>query len=153
VYVENCIFCKIVEGKEKSFKIYEDKKYIAILDLFPNIMGQTLVITKEHINSYMFDLSEKELCELMKVTKKVAKMLEKGLKVKRVHTVIEGTAINHLHVKLYPAIGMKSKNEKLIADDRIYFDEYKGYITTLLGPKADEKDLKEVQNKILNANK
>ena len=153
MYVENCIFCKIVEGKEKSFKIYEDKKYIAILDLFPNIMGQTLVITKEHINSYMFDLSEKELCELMKVTKKVAKMLEKGLKVKRVHTVIEGTAINHLHVKLYPAIGMKSKNEKLIADDRIYFDEYKGYITTLLGPKADEKDLKEVQNKILNANK
>jgi len=153
VYVENCIFCKIVEGKESSFKIYEDKNYIAILDLFPNIMGQTLVIPKEHIDSYAFDLSEKELCELMKVTKKVAKMLEKGLKVKRVHMVIEGTAINHLHVKLYPAIGMKSKNEKRIADDRIYFDEYKGYITTLLGPKADEKDLKEVQNKILNANK
>jgi len=153
VYVENCIFCKIVEGKEKSFKLYEDKKYIAILDRFPNIMGQTLVITKDHINSYAFDLSEKKLCELMKVTKKVAKMLEKGLKVKRVHMVIEGTAINHLHVKLYPAIGMKSKNKKLIADDRIYFDEYKGYITTLLGPKADEKDLKEVQNKILNANK
>jgi len=153
VYVENCIFCKIVEGKEKSFKLYEDKKYIAILDRFPNIMGQTLVITKDHINSYAFDLSEKELCELMKVTKKVAKMLEKGLKVKRVHMVIEGTAINHLHVKLYPAIGMKGKNKKLIADDRIYFDEYKGYITTLLGPKADEKDLKEVQNKILNADK
>ncbi|MFP3278572.1 MAG: HIT domain-containing protein [Candidatus Micrarchaeota archaeon] len=151
--MENCIFCKIVEGKEKSFKLYEDKKYIAILDRFPNIMGQTLVITKDHINSYAFDLSEKELCELMKVTKKVAKMLEKGLKVKRVHMVIEGTAINHLHVKLYPAIGMKSKNKKLIADDRIYFDEYKGYITTLLGPKADEKDLKEVQNKILNADK
>lgn len=153
MYVENCIFCKIVEGKEKSFKLYEDKKYIAILDRFPNIMGQTLVITKDHINSYAFDLSEKELCELMKVTKKVAKMLEKGLKVKRVHMVIEGTAINHLHVKLYPAIGMKGKNKKLIADDRIYFDEYKGYITTLLGPKADEKDLKEVQNKILNADK
>ena len=151
--MKNCIFCKIVEGKEKSFKLHEDKKYIAILDRFPNIMGQTLVITKDHINSYAFDLSEKELCELMKVTKKVAKMLEKGLKVKRVHMVIEGTAINHLHVKLYPAIGMKSKNKKLIADDRIYFDEYKGYITTLLGPKADEKDLKEVQNKILNANK
>jgi len=150
--MENCIFCKIVEGKEKAFKIYEDKKYITILDRFPNIMGQTLVITKDHINSYAFDLSEKELCELMKVTKKVVKMLEKGLKVKRVHMVIEGTAINHLHVKLYPAIGMKSKNKKLIAD-RIYFDEYKGYITTLLGPKADEKDLKEVQNKILNANK
>ena len=150
--MENCIFCKIVEGKEKSFKLYEDKKYIAILDRFPNIMGQTLVITKDHINSYAFDLSEKELCELMKVTKKIAKMLEKGLKVERVHMVIEGTAIYHLHVKLYPAIGMTSKNKKLIAD-RIYFDEYKGYITTLLGQKADEKDLKEVQNKILNADK
>ena len=151
--MESCIFCKIVEGKESSFKIYEDKNYIAILDLFPNIMGQTLVIPKEHIDSYAFDLPEKELCKLMKATKKVAKMLEKGLKVKRVHMVMEGTAINHLHVKLYPAIGMKSKNEKRIADDRIYFDEYKGYITTLLGPKANEKDLKEVQNKILNANK
>lgn len=151
--MENCVFCKIVEGKEKAFKIYEDKKHIAILDLFPNIMGQTLVMPKDHINSYAFNLSEKELCELMKVTKKVAKMLEKGLKVKRVHMVIEGTMINHLHVKLYPAIGMKSENEKLIATEHIYFDEYKGYITTLLGPKADEKDLKEVQNKILNANK
>ena len=151
--MENCIFCKIVEGKEKAFKIYEDKKYIAILDIFPNIMGQTLVMPKGHIDSYAFDLRENELCELMKATEKVAKMLEKGLKVKRVHMVIEGTMINHLHVKLYPAIGMKSENEKLIATEHIYFDEYKGYITTLLGQKANEKDLKEVRNKILNANK
>jgi len=151
--MNNCIFCKIVEGKAKAFKIYEDKKYIAILDAFPNIEGQTLVITKRHMNSYAIDLSSRELCSLMTATRKVAKILEKGLKVKRVHIVMEGTAINHLHVKLYPAIGMKNKNEQHIANEIIYFDKYEGYVTTLLGPKADEKDLKGTQNKILSANK
>jgi len=151
--MDDCIFCKIVEGKAEAFKIYEDKNYIAILDLFPNIEGQTLVLTKEHISSYSFDLSDRELCGLMKVTKKVAKMLEKGLKVKRVHMVTEGTAINHLHVKLYPAIGMKDKNEQHIASETIHFDKYEGYVTTLLGPKANKKDLKATSDKILNADK
>ncbi|MGC8538610.1 MAG: HIT family protein, partial [Candidatus Micrarchaeia archaeon] len=75
--MENCIFCKIVAGEAPSFKIYEDEKYIAILDKYPNIKGQTLVITKEHVDSYAFDLSDDELCNLINTAKKVAKLLEK----------------------------------------------------------------------------
>jgi len=87
--MEDCVFCRIVEGKEKSFKIYEDKDFIAILNLFPNIEGQTLLITKKHFDSYAFDLSNKDLSNIIVAAKKVAKILEKGLNVKRVHMVIE----------------------------------------------------------------
>ena len=148
--MEDCVFCRIVEGKEKSFKIYEDKDFIAILDLFPNIEGQTLLITKKHVDSYAFDLSNKDLSNIMVAAKKVAKILEKGLDAKRVHMVIEGVGINHFHVKLYPAIGMKDKNETRLLSETVHFDKYAGYITTLMGPKAEEKDLKGTQNKILS---
>ncbi len=143
------IFCMIVEGKAPSFKIYEDKNFIAVLDIYPNIEGQTLVISKKHMSGYAFDLSEKKLTELIIFTRKVVKLLEKKLNVKRVHIVMEGTGVNHLHVKLYPAIGLKSKYSKVLAKDTAYFNKYEGYVTTLMGPKAKEKDLKRVWQKIV----
>ncbi len=148
-----CVFCKIANNEAKSFKIYEDKEYIAILDIYPNIKGQTLVIPKKHISSYAFDASDRELCKLMKVSKIVAKMLEKGLGVKRVHMVLEGTAINHLHAKLYPAIGMKSKNDMYWIKEEVYFKRYEGYITTKIGPRAKDETLEKLKNMIVEKNK
>ena len=55
------IFCKIVKGEIPAFKIYEDRNFIAILDIYPNIKGQTLIISKEHRSGYAFDLGEDEL--------------------------------------------------------------------------------------------
>ena len=147
----DCLFCKIIKGKLNSYKIYEDKDYIAILDIFPNIKGQTLVIPKKHTGSNAFNLSDKQLEEFIKVTKKVAKLLENKLEVGRVHLVLEGTGVNHLHAKLYPAIGITSKRFKEIwAKDRIYFKKYEGYISTLTGPKASEEFLKKVQEQIIS---
>jgi len=148
----NCTFCKIVKNELPSFKIYEDEKYIAILDIYPNIKGQTLVIPKKHVNSYAFDLPDDELAELIIISKKVAKIIEKGLKVERVHMVLEGTAINHLHAKLYPAIGA-SKNEPYISEQVVYFDKYPGYVTTILGPKAQDDELKKVMEEIIKNSK
>ncbi|MGC8687429.1 MAG: HIT family protein [Candidatus Micrarchaeia archaeon] len=149
----DCIFCKIANNEAGSYKIYEDKDYIAILDIFPNIRGQTLVIPKRHIDSYAFDLPDDELCRFMATSKKVAKIIEKGLKVARVHIVLEGTAINHLHAKLYPAIGMNDKNEQHVSDEVIHFDKYPGYVTTILGPKARDDELKNVMEEIIKNNK
>jgi len=148
----NCTFCKIVKNELPSFKIYEDEKYIAILDIYPNIKGQTLVIPKKHVNSYAFDLPDDELAELIIISKKVAKIIEKGLKVERVHMVLEGTAINHLHAKLYPAIGA-SKNEPYISEQVVYFDKYPGYVTTILGPRAQDDELKKVMEEIIKNSK
>ncbi|MEM0149800.1 MAG: HIT domain-containing protein [Candidatus Micrarchaeaceae archaeon] len=148
-----CIFCKIVRGEAKAFKIYEDNDYLAVLDIYPNIEGQTLVMPKKHIGSYAFDASDEELCKLMRVSKKVAKMLEKGLDVKRVHMVLEGTAINHLHAKLYPAIGMKNKDDIYWIKEEVYFERYEGYITTKLGPRAKDDELEKLKNMIVEKNK
>jgi diadenosine tetraphosphate (Ap4A) HIT family hydrolase len=139
------VFCKIVSGKVPSFKIYEDKDYLAILDIYPNIKGQTLIISKKHRSGYVFDLNPKDLKELIIATRNVVRLLEKRLKVKRVHVVMEGTGINHLHVKLYPAIGLKHKYKTVWADETAHFDAYKGYVTTLSGPMASEKELKKLK--------
>ncbi|MGC8669867.1 MAG: amino acid--tRNA ligase-related protein [Candidatus Micrarchaeia archaeon] len=149
----DCIFCKIANNEASAFKIYEDDEYIAILDIFPNIKGQTLVMPKKHISSYAFDASDEELCKLMKVSKIVAKMLEKGLSVKYVHMVLEGTTINHLHAKLYPAIGMKNKNDVYWIKEEVYFNRYEGYITTKMGPKAKKETLEKLKNMIVKKNK
>ncbi|OJI08092.1 MAG: hypothetical protein BK997_01130 [Candidatus Micrarchaeum sp. ARMAN-1] len=143
------IFCMIVDGKAPSFKVYEDKNFIAVLDIYPNIEGQTLIISKKHMSGYVFDLSDKKLIELIVFTKKVVKLLEKKLNAKRVHIVIEGTGINHLHVKLYPAVGLKNKYAQVLAKDTKYFNKYEGYVTTLMGPRAKEKDLERVWRKIV----
>ena len=144
------IFCMMVKSKVAAFKIYEDKNFIAILDLYPNIKGQTLVISKRHLSGYVFDLNDKDLKELITAVKRVSKLLEAKLGVKRVHVVFEGTGINHLHAKLYPAIGLKEKYAEVCAKEKKHFNKYEGYVTTLTGPKANQKELKKLQNKLTN---
>ncbi|MFA5403361.1 MAG: HIT domain-containing protein, partial [Ignavibacteria bacterium] len=51
---EDCIFCKIIAGEIPSYKVYEDEDFIGILDIFPNTKGMTLLIPKEHYDSYAF---------------------------------------------------------------------------------------------------
>jgi len=142
------IFCKIVKGELPSYKIYEDRDFIAILDVYPNIKGQTLLISKKHRSGYVFDLSPTELKSLAIATKKVATLLEKRLGVKRVHVVMEGLGVDHLHVKLYPAIGLKEKYKIIWAKEKIYFNKYPGYVTTLTGPKAKEAELSRLKKRI-----
>jgi histidine triad (HIT) family protein len=145
---DNCIFCKIIAGKLPSYKIYEDRNYIAMLDIFPNITGQTLVIPKKHLGSYAFKLSDAELKSFITATKKVANILEKKLHVGRVHMVFEGTGVDHLHAKLYPAIGTNEVFKQAMAEEHVFFGSYPGYVTTLMGPKADENVLRKLQKRI-----
>ncbi len=147
--MNDCIFCRILEGELPSYKIWEDGDFIAILDAFPNIKGQTLVISKKHIDSYMFALSEARVAEFMKAVKKVANLLEEKLSVKRVHMVFEGTGVNHLHVKLYPAIGYGKVQPADYPLEK--FESYPGYVTSAVGPKASEEELKAVQSEILRS--
>ena len=146
--MKNCIFCKIVRGEEDAAKIWEDDNFVAILDINPNVKGMTLVLTKQHYDSYAFDLPDEVYTRLMIAAKKVAKILERGLGVKRVAMVMEGTAVNHVHIKLYPLHGLKSKDEKSVAKERVFFEKYEGYISTLLGPTADISELKKLANEI-----
>ena len=145
----DCVFCKIVKGEILSVKIWEDKNHIAMLDVNPNVKGMTLVLTKKHFDSYAFDMKDKYYSELMLASKKVAKLLEKRLKVKRVALVMEGLGVNHVHVKLYPIYGLDEKFKETWANDKIYFEKYEGYISTQLGPKKSVEELNEVAKEIL----
>ena len=145
----NCIFCKIIKGEIDCIKIWENKKFIAILDIYPNTKGMTLVIPKKHLGSDIFEISRKEYLDLMLATKEVAKLLEKKLPVKRVSMVAEGMGVNHLHIKLYPLHGLKEKFVEMWGEKKIFFKKYEGYITTQLGPKANIEELKKLAQKII----
>jgi len=124
--MEGCIFCKIAAGKVPAQRFWEDDSYFAILDLYPIVRGQSLVMPKAHRDSYVFKLPDRELADFVLATKRVAKILEKKLGVKRVTMVWEGLEAPHLHSKLYP-----------------YYEGHDG--VTRMGPRAEEGELKEMQ--------
>jgi diadenosine tetraphosphate (Ap4A) HIT family hydrolase len=144
---EGCIFCNIVAGKLAAFKVYEDKKYVAFLDKFPSIEGQTLVVPKKHLDSMFFKVSDKDLAAFIVVSKKVANMLKRRLKVSQVSLVFEGLDIQHLHAKLYPKIpGVPCVK---INSKSVFFRCYPGYLTTMMGPMADDAYLRKIQKRII----
>jgi diadenosine tetraphosphate (Ap4A) HIT family hydrolase len=146
--MKNCIFCKIVKGEIESAKFWEDKKHLAILDVFPNTKGMALLLTKKHYPSYAFDMPEKEYRDFLLAARKVAKILEKGLKVKRVALVMEGMGIDHAHLKFYPLHGISKKFQEMWAPKKVYFKNYPGYISTQLGTQANPKKLKKLAEEI-----
>lgn len=151
--MNNCIFCKIGKGEIESAKIWEDNEFLAILDSNPNTKGMTLIMPKEHYDSYAFDMPDKVYQKLMLTAKKVAKILEKGLDVTRIAMVMEGTGVNHAHIKMYPLYGIEKGIEKGEAPQRVFFDKYQGYISTQLGPQIDISELNSLVEKIKKKNK
>lgn len=103
--MKDCVFCKIIEGKIPTQKIYEDKNSISILDINPVTKGMSLVIPKKHTESSFPDADPEILAETIKASHKVANKLKKSLGVKTVFLAIEGIEVNHLHLKLYPSDG------------------------------------------------
>ena len=146
--MEGCIFCKIIKGDLPSVKIWEDDEFLAILDIRPNTKGMTLVLPKQHFDSYVFDMPEDIYNKFLLATKKVGKILEKALKVKRVAMVMEGMGVNHAHIKLYPMYGLDDDFKEIWAKEQAFFDKYPGYITTILGPEANMGDLQRLAEEI-----
>jgi histidine triad (HIT) family protein len=96
-----CIFCKIANGEIPAVKIWEDKKYVAFLDMNPVTTGHTLLIPKKH-DDYIFDMKKREYTKLMLKAKEVAKILKEKLNPKRVGVIIEGFGVPHVHIHLIP---------------------------------------------------
>ncbi|MEK6872234.1 MAG: HIT family protein [Nanoarchaeota archaeon] len=148
--MKNCIFCEIVEGKKSCYKIWEDNKHLALLSIFPNTEGFSVVIPKKHYPSYAFDLENTILSELIIASKKAAKLLDKKLPdVGRTGMILEGFGVDHVHTKLFPMHGTKMKKwEKFSSNVDKYFIKYEGYISSHDYQRADDKKLKELAEKI-----
>lgn len=95
------IFSKIIKREIPAHFVYEDGVCVAILDKFPSIEGQTLVIPKEEVN-YAFELNEDTYLHLFSVAKKMARALDQVLDTERTCLVVEGFEVPHMHIKLYP---------------------------------------------------
>ena len=147
---DNCIFCKIIGGEIPSYKVYEDDEFIGILDVFPNTKGMTLVIPKNHYDSYAFDMPDDVYGRFLLAAKKLGKVIDEKLKVERTALVMEGMGVNHAHIKLYPLHGLGPEFRAIIPDGKKFFENYEGYLTTVMGPKADDAELKKIRDLFKN---
>lgn len=95
------IFTKIVNREIPAEFIYEDEHCVAILDRFPTVKGQSLVIPKNETD-YAFDLDDDTYLHLFKTAKRVAAASDKALGASRTCLVVEGFDVPHVHIKIYP---------------------------------------------------
>ncbi len=96
-----CIFCKIVNGEEKAWKVFEDEKCVAFLDAFPVTEGHVLIVTKEHKDD-IFDLSDDLFLHLFKVAKKIAGAMRKALGADYVNIITAPGVIKHAFLHVIP---------------------------------------------------
>lgn len=95
------IFSKIIAGEIPCYKIAENDKFFAFLDINPVNWGHTLVVPKRE-EDYIFDLSDEELAEMMVFAKKVAKGIKKAMPCRKVGVTVLGLEVPHAHIHLVP---------------------------------------------------
>lgn len=95
------IFSKIVNGEIPAWKIAEDDRFFAFLDINPLAMGHTLVIPKKETD-YIFDIDDAELADMMVFAKKVAKAIKKVVPCTKIGVTVIGLEVPHAHIHLIP---------------------------------------------------
>jgi histidine triad (HIT) family protein len=105
------IFTKIIKGEIPCYKIAEDDRFFAFLDINPLNTGHTLVVPKKETD-YIFDLDDDTYSGLMIFSRKVASAIEKSVVCKRIGVAIVGLEVPHVHVHLIPMNTMEDINFK-----------------------------------------
>lgn len=95
------IFSKIIAGEIPSYKVAEDERFYAFLDIHPLAKGHTLVVPKQETD-YIFDLDDTTLSQMILFAKKVARAIEKAIPCKRVGLSVIGLEVPHAHIHLVP---------------------------------------------------
>ena len=100
------IFSKIIAGKIPCYRIAEDEKHLAFLDINPNAEGHTLCIPKTEVDQ-LFDLSKEDYAALMLFSRKLAQALKKTVPCQRIAMSVIGLEVPHAHVHLIPLNAME----------------------------------------------
>lgn len=95
------IFSRIVAGEIPCYKVAEDEKHFAFLDINPVAPGHTLVIPKKEVD-YIFDLTDEEYAELQLFAKRVAEAMKQAIPCQRVGVAVMGLEVPHTHIHLIP---------------------------------------------------
>ena len=95
------IFSKIIAGEIPSYKVAEDDKFYAFLDINPLVKGHTLVVPKREVD-YIFDLEDDELAAMQVFAKRLALAIQKAFPCKKVGQAVIGLEVPHAHIHLIP---------------------------------------------------
>lgn len=125
--MEDCIFCKIVKGEIPAYKVYEDEKVYAFLDINPLSEGHTLVLPKEHYVNVL-DVPEDIYAHMNRVVKRIADKIQEeykpeGILINQNNGRRAGQEIDHIHTHIKPIY----ENTKVFSEinHRKQFDEEK----------------------------
>ncbi len=99
------IFTKIINGDLPCYKVAENDRFFAFLDINPVQEGHTLVVPKNE-NDYLFDIGDEELQAFMLFAKKVAQAIEKSIPCNRIGVTVIGLEVPHAHIHLIPINGI-----------------------------------------------
>lgn len=127
------IFSKIVSGDIPAYKVAEDDRFLAFLDINPLAEGHTLVIPKQEVD-YLFDLDDKLYADYFVFAKKVAVAIKKVVPCEKVGIAVIGLEVAHAHIHLIPIntiydIDFKKPKLKFTREE---FEEISGKIADLL---------------------
>ena len=125
------IFSKIIAGEIPAYKIAENEKFFAFLDIFPLREGHVLVVPKTETDKF-FDLSDDYLSEMLVFAKPIAKAIERSFNCDRCGIEVIGLEVPHAHLHLIP---INSANDLNFTQEKL---------------KMDGAQLKKAQEKILN---
>ena len=95
------VFTRIVKGEIPCYKVAEDDRYFAFLDINPLAKGHTLVIPKEETDN-IFDLDDRTLADMMVFAKRIARKIQANIACKKVAVVVLGLEVPHAHIHLRP---------------------------------------------------
>jgi histidine triad (HIT) family protein len=95
------IFSKIIAGEIPSYRIAENEKYFAFLDINPLARGHVLVVPKKEVD-YLFDIDDEILGGIMIFAKSIARAIDKSVKCSRVGVAVVGLEVPHAHIHLIP---------------------------------------------------
>jgi len=95
------LFSKIINREIPGYIVAEDEKHIAFLDIYPLVLGHTLVVPKKEVD-YIFDMDSNELADLMVFAQKVAKAMKKVVPCNRIGVSVIGLEVPHTHIHLVP---------------------------------------------------
>lgn len=95
------IFSRIIAGEIPCYKVAENDKFFAFLDINPVNWGHTLVVPKKETD-YIFDISDEDLAEMMVFAKKVAKGLKEVMPCRKIGVTVLGLEVPHAHIHLVP---------------------------------------------------
>lgn len=99
--MNNCVFCQVVAGKSPAYKIYEDKDFLIILDIFPRARGHSLVIPKTH-HRWVYDVPN--FTDYWGTVLKLTQAMKKVFKPNFITYVTHGLEIEHAHIHVMPRV-------------------------------------------------